>query len=104
MKPNKIFSLLGLAQKAGSLVSGEYMTENKIKSKAAKLVIVGEDASENTRKQFSSMCEFYGVPLFFYGKKEELGHAIGKEFRASLAVLDAGFAGSLIRMLEEERR
>ena len=26
---------------------------------------------------------------------EELGHAIGKGFRASLAVLDAGFAKSL---------
>ncbi len=104
MKPNKIYSLLGLAMKAGSLVSGEFMTEGKVKAKAAKLVIVAEDASQNTRKQFSSMCEFYRVPLYIYGTKEELGHAIGKDYRASLAVVDMGFAGSLIKMLEEERR
>lgn len=104
MKPNRIFSLLGLATKSGNLVSGEFMTETKVKTKAAMLVIVGEDASENTKKMFQNMCEFYQVPLYFYGKKEELGHAIGKELRASLAVTDRGFAGSLIKMLEEERR
>ena len=68
------------------------------------MVIVGEDASENTKKKFRNMCEFYQVPLFFYGTREELGHALGKELRASLAVTDEGFAKSLKKMLEEERR
>ncbi len=104
MKQNKIFSLLGLATRARNLVSGEFMTETKIKRGEAVLVIVGEDASENTKKMFRNMCEFYQVPLFFYGTKEELGHALGKEMRASLAVTDEGFAKSLKKMLEEERR
>lgn len=38
------------------------------------------------------MCEYYKVPIYFYGDKDALGHAMGKEFRASLAVLDEGFA------------
>ncbi len=80
------------------------MTETKVKRGEAVLVIVGEDASENTKKMFRNMCEFYRVPLFFYGTKEELGHALGKEMRASLAVTDEGFAKSLKKMLEEERR
>ena len=50
------------------------------------------------------MCEFYQVSLFCYGTKEELGRAIGKEMRATLAVTDEGFAKSLKKMLEEERR
>ena len=104
MKQNRIFSLLGLATRSRNLVSGEFMTEAKVKRGEAVLVIVGEDASENTKKKFRNMCEFYQVPLFFYGTREELGHALGKELRASLAVTDEGFAKSLKTMLEEERR
>ena len=41
------------------------------------------------------MCEFYEVPIYFYGDKDTLGHAMGKEFRASLAILDEGFAKAM---------
>lgn len=99
--PNKIFSLLGLATKAGRTASGEFMTESAVKSGKAYLVICGTDASDNTKKNFRNMCGFYRVPYFEYGTKEELGHAMGKEMRASLAVTDAGFAKSLKRHLEE---
>lgn len=47
------------------------------------------------------MCEFYRVPIEVYGTKEELGHAMGKERRASLAVTDSGFAKSILKNLEE---
>lgn len=104
MKQNKIFSLLGLATRSRNLVSGEFMTETMVKRGEAKLVIVGEDASRNTQKLFTNMCNFYQVPLYFFGTKEELGHSMGKEMRASLAVTDEGFAKSLQKMLEEERR
>ena len=38
---------------------------------------------------------------FLYGTKEELGHAMGKELRASLAITDPGFAKSLTKLLNE---
>lgn len=101
MKQNKILSLLGLATKSGNLTSGEFSAEKAVKSGQAKLVIVAEDASANTKKLFSDKCSFYGVPQFIYGTKETLGHAIGKEVRASIAVLDEGFAKSIIKHLEE---
>ncbi len=100
MRPNKVFSLLGLATKAGRVVSGEFMTEKAVKEGSARLVLVGTDASANTKKNFRNMCEFYRVPYFEYGTKEELGHAMGKEMRASLAVIDDGFAKTLKKHLE----
>ena len=100
MKTNKILSLVGLATKAGRCVSGEFMTEREIKTGRAALVIVAEDASENTKKMFRNMCEFYKVPIYFYGNKDTLGHAMGKEFRASLAVLDEGFAKGIRKQFE----
>lgn len=97
---NKIFSLLGLATRSRNLVSGEFMTEKAVKGRNAFLVIVSKEASDNTKKMFTDMCSFYEVPLYFYGTKEELGHCMGKEFRASVAVTDEGFAKSIIDRLE----
>lgn len=101
MNQSKIFSLLGLATKSRNVVSGEFMTEKAVKSKDAKLVIVGTDASDNTKKQFRDMCGFYKVDIYIYGTKEELGHAMGKEMRATLAVTDTGFSKSLIKLMNE---
>lgn len=96
----KILNLLGLATKAGKLSSGEFSTEKSVKAGKAHLVLVSEEASDNTRKMFINMCTHYKVPIYFFGKKAELGHAIGKELRASVAVLDAGFSKALVEQME----
>ena len=61
--------MIGLAQKAGKVASGEFSTEKAVKTGKAYTVIVG--------------------------------HAIGKEFRASLAVLDEGFAKTIEKYFEQ---
>ena len=98
---NRIFSMIGMAMKAGKVVSGEFATEKAVKTGKAWMVIVSEAASENTKKMFRNMCTFYKVPMFVYGTKEDLGHSMGKEFRASLAVTDEGFAKSIEKRLNE---
>lgn len=100
MRQNKVLSLIGLAMKAGKIASGEFSTEKEVKTGYAELVIVAEDASDNTKKKFQNMCEFYEVPIYFYGDKDTLGHAMGKEFRASLAVTDPGFAKGIAKHLD----
>ena len=96
---DKVLSLLGLAARGRNLVSGEFSTEKAIKEGKASLVIVGDDASDNTRKMFTNMCTYYQVPICFFGKKDELGHSMGKEMRASLAILDEGFAKALVKQM-----
>ena len=81
---DKVISLLGLAERAGKIASG------------------AEDASDNTKKKFSDMCKYYQVPFACYSQKELLGHGIGKEFRASLAVLDGGFAKAIEKQLDNK--
>ena len=102
MQNNRILSSLGLAQKAGCIASGEYAVEKAVKVGLASLVIVAEDASDNTKKKFSDMCKYYQVPFACYSQKELLGHGIGKEFRASLAVLDGGFAKAIEKQLDNK--
>ena len=40
-----------------------------------------------------------GQLKLLFGKKEELGHAIGKEMCASLAILDSGLAEALVKQI-----
>ncbi len=102
MSQNKVLSLISLATKAGKTVSGEFCTEKEVKTGRAALVIVADDASDNTKKKFKNMCDFYEVPIYFYKDKDALGHSMGKEFRASLAVLDEGFAKGIMKQLKIE--
>ena len=92
MRPDPVLQLLGLAQKAGAVKSGEFMTENTIKEGKAFLCIVSADASDNTRKNFRDMCSYHKVPFMEYGGMESLGHAIGKEFRASMCITNEQLA------------
>lgn len=100
MKQDKLLSLTGLAMKAGKVASGEFTTEKSIKTGRASLVIIAEDASDNTKKKFQNMCSFYEVPVYCRGTREELGRAVGKEFRASLAILDDNFTKAILQILE----
>ncbi len=101
MRPDKVLSMLGIAAKSGSVVSGEFSTEKAVKEGRAYLVIVAGDSSDNTKKMFSNMTDFYEVPMYIYSDKETLGHCIGKEFRASLAIVNEGLAHSVEDKLKQ---
>ena len=100
---NKVFSLLGLAMRGRRLVSGEYQTLEAIRKKEAQLVLVAVDATDNTKKLFHDKCTFYHVPVWEFGEKEDLGRAIGKDLRSSLAVCDDGLAAAIQKQLEAEK-
>jgi len=100
VKQDNILQLLGLAQRAGGVASGEFMTESSVKEGKSHLVILAGDASERTKKQFGDMCKHYKVPYKEYSDKESLGHAIGKEFRASLSVTNEGLARQIVSKID----
>ena len=52
---DKIYGLLGLCQRAGKCKSGEFAVEKSIKSGKSFLVIIPEDASDNTKKKLKNM-------------------------------------------------
>ena len=55
----KVLNLIGLATKAGKAASGEFSTEKTVKTGKAFLVVVSEEASDNTKKMFTDMCTYY---------------------------------------------
>ena len=97
---DKALNMISIAMKAGALVSGEFACEQAIKEGSGFLCIVSGDASDNTKKSFSNSCEFYDVKYIEYGTKESLGHAIGKEYRASIVVCDENFSLSILSKIK----
>lgn len=91
----KLKNLLGLAQRAGRLVSGGDAAEGCIRSGKAALVLVAADASEATRKKYEDMARFRKVELHTVLTKQGLGACIGKPERAAVVVADAGFAKAM---------
>lgn len=102
MNFNKVYGLIGIGMKSGNLVSGEFSTEKTIKAGRACLVIIAEDASNNTKKKFTNMCTYYKVPIYIFGEKIKLAQAMGKEERTSLALLEPGLAKSIETQLKTE--
>ena len=102
MNNDKVLSLLGLAKKAGKLKGGEYCVETEVKKGRAKLVIVAEDASDNTKKSYTDMCSFRKVPVIFYGNKETIGKCIGCEERAAVVLTDEGFANAVNKQISQK--
>lgn len=98
----KYLSMIGMACRAGRVVSGEMSVEDAVKTGKAYLVVVAADASQNTRKLFHNKCSYYGVPIIETGTREELGHAIGRQFRASIGITDQGLAQAVMRYFSEQ--
>ncbi|RFU67811.1 YlxQ family RNA-binding protein [Bacillus sp. V59.32b] len=100
MKQQQWMSLLGLANRARKLISGEELVIKEVRSGKAKLVLLASDASANTEKKISDKCSFYKVPIKRVENRSMLGQAIGKEARVAVAVLDEGFARKLQTLLD----
>lgn len=98
---NEVYSFIGLATKAGRLVSGDETCERALKSKQVYLVLVAQDASSNTRKKFTDMCLYRGIDMRVFGEKTYLGRYTGKEMRSVVAILEEGFAKRLIEMIDK---
>ncbi|WP_288190820.1 ribosomal L7Ae/L30e/S12e/Gadd45 family protein [uncultured Veillonella sp.] len=100
MNEQKIKNLLGLAQRAGKLISGDFAVEKAVKRGGAPLVLLAMDCAANNTKKYTQM-ETHGVPLRTLLTKEELGQAIGKELRAVVLVNDSGFAKALLAEIDQ---
>ena len=54
-------------------------------------MLVSREASENTKKKFRNMCDYYRVPLAVYGGKEERGGKHRSGVPRFSGVTDPGF-------------
>lgn len=95
MEREKILQLLGIANRAGKIVSGYSEALHKLQQEKIQILFVATDASEKTKTTFENKCKHYQIDMVVEFSTEELSHAIGKEMRKIVAVTDLGFYKTL---------
>lgn len=98
MNEVKLKNLLGLAQRARLLVSGNFPVEEALNAGQVKAIILTTDASTKTAERFKKISAEKSLPLFRALTKETLGQCLGKDSRTVAAVLDAGFLKSIEKL------
>lgn len=89
-----ILSLLGLASRARKVSCGDILLKD-VRSHKVYLVLIAEDASENTKKKWTDKCSYYHIDYMIIGKIDEMSQAIGKDNRVALGIKDQGFASKI---------
>ena len=98
-KQQQVLNLLGLAQRAGRLISGEELVVDAIRKGQAKLVFLAQDAGPNLTKKITDKSKTYQVEVVTAFSTLELSIAVGKS-RKVLTVTDAGFTKKMRSIME----
>lgn len=98
---NKVYNYLGLAKRAGQVVSGEQAVLGAVQRNKVRLLLISTDASQNTQDKFSSLALNHSVPFHIYGEKDLFGQAIGSSPRAVVGILDRSFANVIQTQVQE---
>ena len=91
-------ALVGLARRAGAVVTGTGAVRDAVRSGSARLVLLAEDAAAGQVGKVANLLRHREVPHRVWGKQEELGRATGSASLSAIAIMDDGLAG---RLLEE---
>ena len=97
---NKIYGLIGLARRAGKISFGTESSIETIEKKKAKLVIVANDSSDRTKKNFKELSEKLNVPFRIVGTIEDLSKSIGQVNKAVIVIKDENFAKEILKRID----
>ena len=98
----KLISLLGIAKKAGRVVSGTDMAVESVRSgkkNSVKLLLLAADASANTVKRIENTGAYHKVPVIRLSvNKAELARLTGSGAELSaVGVTDTGFVEAMLK-------
>ena len=101
---SKFLSALGLAKKAGRVITGTDAVRDAMTNTKAQLVAVASDASANTKKEVSDTSKYYGCEILLVPyTMSELSCALGKmSLTACAAITDISFKTLIKNSLEHQ--
>lgn len=99
MADKAIPGLLGLATRAGQLLTGADRAAEMARRGEAKLILVDEAASDNTRKRLSDSMQAHQVPCLIL-QEDLLGRAIGKPGIMAAAMTTGGITQRVLQLCQ----
>lgn len=101
---SRIISLIGLANKAGMIISGGSMVSDALKGRTRPgLVLVASDVSEAIGEKISHSAAAHNVVCRMIVTKDDFGNILGKAPRSAIAVTSGGFVAQLLKAIDRYR-
>lgn len=102
----RVLDLLGLAARAGSLVTGTDAVRQAVREERLHRVFLAEDAAQGQRQKLVPLLQARGVPSHILFSRVELGSAVGRGPVSAVGVIDRNLArraGELAEALPKSR-
>lgn len=96
---DKLINLLGLAQRAGRLITGEEQVLQAIRKNKVQIVFLANDAGPNLQKKITDKSNYYKIEVSTVFTTLELSTAVGRP-RKVIAVADTGFSKKMRTLME----
>lgn len=95
---NKAERMIGLATRAGKVITGLELCEKAVKANKAKLIILTKETSENSERIFMNS----GIDVIYLESKEILGKCTGKETRSVAVITDKNFSTAVLKAYNDK--
>lgn len=102
----RLLDLLGLASRAGQVVTGTEAVRGGVRDDKLRRVILAGDAAPTQRKKLEPLLKARGVPYHVMFTQAELGAAMGRAPVSAVGLGDANFArraGELLASIPTRR-
>jgi uncharacterized protein len=100
----RILGYIGLANKAGQVISGGSLVSDAIRGgHKPGLILVATDVSEAIGEKIELLASVHHIARFRIMKKDDLGAILGKAPRSAIAIKSGGFVAQLTYEIERYR-
>ncbi len=101
---SSFWRLLGLAARAGKVITGSDAVEIGLRREKGFLLILAEDMAENGAEKLRRVAAAHNITVISLGTREDMGHWTGKIERVAILVADKGFADRLLELYELQKK
>ena len=100
----RLLGYLGLANKAGQVISGGSLVSDAIRAgHKPGLILIAADVSESIGEKIELLAKVHHIACFRIMKKEDFGAILGKAPRSAVAIRAGGFVAQLTHEIERYR-
>ena len=98
---DRVLGLLGMAARAGAVISGTDRVREAARGEGVRLVLLARDASANSREKLVPLLTARGISHVIRYDRNELGAAIGRGPASAVGVMDRKLADRLQVLLRD---
>ncbi|MCK9217094.1 MAG: ribosomal L7Ae/L30e/S12e/Gadd45 family protein [Firmicutes bacterium] len=95
----KVLSMLGMSYQAKKIITGEDALRKSIRENKVKLLIIANDASDNTKKRLINCAKHYGISYYVFSTKNDFSICLGGKNRSAIGIIDKNFTNIVEKLI-----